>query len=227
LEFAAVVVKKEFSMKTRHGLFFGFAVPAMVATVMLAGLAACRTTLESDFKVTSEGDGCVITGYTGPGGDVIIPAEIQGLPVRVIGDYAFEDCTSLVSVTIPDSVTRIGNGAFFCCINLASVTIPDSVTRIGNGAFFCCKSLASVTIPDSVTRIGDSAFRMSGLTSVIIPDSVTFIGENAFSECTGLENVTISLVTKREWNDSGQFAGCKLSLAAQQALKDAGYPRSF
>jgi len=75
-----------------------------------------------------------------------------------IGDWAFYGCSSLQSVTIPDSVTSIGDRAFGSCESLQSVTIPDSVTSIGNFAFAGCSSLQSVTIPDSVTNIGNCVF---------------------------------------------------------------------
>ena len=61
-----------------------------------------------------------------------------------IAGRAFNYCTGLTSVTIPDSVTSIGYGAFSCCDGLTSVTIPDSVTSIGNSAFFDCESLSEV-----------------------------------------------------------------------------------
>ena len=71
---------------------------------------------------------------------------------------AFDDCTSLTSITIPDSVTTIGERAFRGCSCLTSVTIPNSVMTIGNSAFSHCSSLTSITIPDSVTKIGCMAF---------------------------------------------------------------------
>ena len=106
--------------------------------------------------------------------------------VASIGNYAFYNCTSLESITIPEGVTSIGLGVFENCSDLASVTIPDSVTEIGDGAFYDCESLASITIPDGVTSIGDSAFGCTSLTSITIPNSVTSIGAYAFAYCSSL-----------------------------------------
>ena len=86
----------------------------------------------------------------------------------VIGDGAFEGCSYLQSITIPDSVTSIGDMAFNGCDSLQYITIPDSVTSIGVSAFLMCSSLQSITIPDSVTSIGDGAF--SCCTSLIKVD---------------------------------------------------------
>ncbi|MBQ7646069.1 MAG: leucine-rich repeat domain-containing protein, partial [Clostridia bacterium] len=109
-----------------------------------------------------------------------------------IANYAFEYCSSLVSVTIPDGLTTIGDYAFPYCRSLASVTIGNSVTTIGDYAFYDCGSLESVTIGDSVTTIGNSAFRdCISLASVTIPDSVTTIGGSAFEDCDNLASVTI------------------------------------
>ena len=75
---------------------------------------------------------------------VEIPAEIDGLPVTTIGNDAFWGCTSLTSVTIPDSVTEMGWGVFSECTSLESITIPDSVTKIGYSAFYQCTRLTDV-----------------------------------------------------------------------------------
>ena len=110
----------------------------------------------------------------------------------VIDTDSFRNCRSLTSVTIPDNVTEIGSYAFYLCSSLKSVTIGNSVTSIGNYAFRNCTSLTSVTIPDSVTSIGHSAFNQCrSLTSVTIPDSVTSIGNYAFYYCSSLTSVTI------------------------------------
>ena len=109
-----------------------------------------------------------------------------------IGNYAFQNCSSLTFLNIPNSVTSIGNYAFIGCTRLTSVTIPNSVTSIRGGAFSGCSSLTSVTIPNSVTSIGEEAFKScSSLTSVIIGNSVTSISRRTFSGCSSLTSVTI------------------------------------
>ena len=107
-----------------------------------------------------------------------------------IGNSAFAYCSSLTSVTLPESVTSIGSSAFFDCISLTSVTLPEDVTSIGNSAFAYCSSLTSVTLPEGVTSIGNSAFAYcSSLTSVTLPEGVTSIGNDAFCQCVSLKEV--------------------------------------
>ena len=114
--------------------------------------------VEQTFTCTLNNGAITITDYnTAAGNTVVIPATINGYPVTGIGQYAFEYCPSLTSVTIPNSVTTIGSDAFSDCPSLTSVTIGTNVTSIGQGAFAEC-GLTSVTIPNNVTSIGGDAF---------------------------------------------------------------------
>ena len=106
--------------------------------------------------------------------------------------YAFNGCSGLTSITIPNSVKDIGAVAFADCTSLTNIAIPNSVTTIGSQAFYGCAGLTSVTIGNSVTSIINQAFRgCSSLTSVTIPKSVTNIGQAAFCDCSGLTSLIV------------------------------------
>ena len=128
--------------------------------------------------------------------NLTIPSDIAE-----IKNCAFFGCTSLTSVTIPDSVNgSIGSSAFEGCSRLTSVTIGNSVTQIKESAFSGCNSLKSVTIGNSVKSIGAEAFSSCGsLTSVTIGNSVTSIGAQAFYDCTG-ELIVNSKIVETDYN---------------------------
>ena len=130
----------------------------------------------------------------GPYGDynkAIKTVKIQN-GVTSIGDYAFDNCTSLTSIEIPSGVTSIGDGAFAYCTSLTSIEIPSGVTSIRDHAFDNCTSLTSIEIPSGVTSIGNSAFKnCTSLASIEIPSSVTSIGNEAFAYCTNLTSIEI------------------------------------
>ena len=110
-----------------------------------------------DYEYTISDGEVTITNYIGEGGDVVIPAELEGIPVATIGELAFYDNHYLTSVTIPESVTSIGRMAFAECYNLTSVIIPETVTLIGDIAFESCRNLTRLTIPASVIYVGSGA----------------------------------------------------------------------
>ena len=143
--------------------------------------------------------------------------------VTSIGFEAFWGCSSLTSITIPNSVTSIDNRAFYECSSLTSITIPNSVTSIKNYAFYNCSSLTSITIPNSVTSIDEYTFwNCSSLTSITIPNSVTSIGNYAFSGCSSLTSITIgnSVTSISEY----AFSGCSsLTSVVWNAKNCAGW----
>ena len=154
-----------------------------------------------------------LVGYTGMTDEnLIIPATFQhdGVWYRVtdIGPSAFENCSNLVSITIPDSATSISYAAFYQCSSLTKITIPDSIASIDDWAFYGCASLASIAIPDSVTSIGEGAFcSCTSLESVTIPNSVSSMEDQVFDSCTSLASITIGSGVNSMGD--GVFSGCK------------------
>jgi hypothetical protein len=147
--------------------------------------------LAGDFAFTDNGAAATITGYVGAGGAVTIPSAIGGHPVTSIGRGAFYLNTSLTSVTIPTSVTRIVSIAFQGCSSLTNVTLPNNVTDIGEGVFLGCVKLSSVTIPSGLTTLRTSVFAgCTALTTVTIPSTITTIEDGAFYSCTGLKSIS-------------------------------------
>ena len=169
-------------------------VPLFLIIVTLPLLVGgCGEKDVTSLKYEIKGDSITITGCDKKvSGAFAIPATIEGKVVTNIGHGAFKFCSSLTSITIPDSVTSIGVGAFSDCSNLRSITIGDSVTSIDGFAFARCSNLKIIMIPDSVTSIGRDAFiRCTSLTSIIIAEGVTDIGSRAFNRCASLTAVTL------------------------------------
>lgn len=147
---------------------------------------------------------------------ITIPQKVQWngaeYSVTGIGVQAFDYCSKLVSVHIPESVVSIGKLAFFNCSSLRSIHIPESVTSIGDNAFRNCSSLSSINIPKHVTSFGKGVFLdCSKLASVSIADGVTGLGTGTFKNCVFLTSIHIPGSVKEIGYDS--FWGCR-SLAS-------------
>ena len=137
-------------------------------------------------------DSVVISGYSGDAAHLPIPPRIEGYPVTSVNAWAFYGNKSLVSITLPNTITYIGKNAFYQCEKLARIHIPDSVTSIDQQAFSECTSLISISVPNSVKFIGAGAFSYcSKLTNAILPEKLTSIENFTFNECTSLAELTI------------------------------------
>ena len=123
--------------------------------------------------------------------DIEIPETLGGFPVTAIGSSAFQGCTALRKVTIPDSVTSIGNCAFSNLSNLTTLSLGKSIKTIGTYAFFTCNHLPSVTIPQSVTSIGYLAFACCGMHTLTIKGPIESMGSHVFAYCPDLESITL------------------------------------
>lgn len=145
------------------------------------------------YKVTNESPKEVkVYKYDGkkPKGALDIPAKVSDYTVTSIGEKAFDSCSGLTNITIPNGVTSIGMSAFNNCYALTNIIISNSVTSIGEKAFYNCYALTNIIIPNGVTSIGRGAFgNCYSLISVNIPAGVEIIDANTFFGCSGLESV--------------------------------------
>ncbi|MEI7923839.1 MAG: leucine-rich repeat domain-containing protein [Planctomycetota bacterium] len=127
-----------------------------------------------------------ITSYQGAAAKVVIPATINGTPVKEIAGSAFANHTEITSLVIPGSVTNIDNNAFSGLTHLTNVQFGTGLTSIGDSAFRDASLLKEVKFPNSLISIGDNAFRHSGLQGVTFGKNVGSIGVSAFADNTAM-----------------------------------------
>ena len=176
-----------------------FLAVAMLLTLLPAAAFAAPAP-ESDFEYGASNGRAIIRKYKGAGGTVEIPATLGGYPVTGMKMQAFIECTSLKSVSMPESMTSIGNGAFAGCTGLESVKLPAGLKSIGENAFYSCTSLTSVVIPDKVTSIGSLAFfGCLKLESITIPAGITNLASSFVYGCTNLKKIEFK-GTQAQWN---------------------------
>lgn len=157
-----------------------------------------------DFTYTTSNGAVTITGYTGAGGAVVIPAEIDGMPVRVLVPAAFVENATITSISVPRTVTSIGNNAFAYCERLETITVDAANADYASvGGILFNKAVTdllrcpvakagAISIPASVRNIATDAFdRCSNVTSIVLPNGLQSIGFNAFRSCSGITSITV------------------------------------
>ena len=144
-----------------------------------------------------------ITKYKGTDESIVIPSEIDGKKVTVIGSSAFYGFKSLKNIEIPDGITSIESYAFCQCWSITSLSVPESVTSIGTGAFRFCGDLKEIKLPSNLTVLSDSLFgadaNLEYITfgdaektdTVIIPETVQKIGNYVFMNCEKIKNIKL------------------------------------
>jgi hypothetical protein len=198
-------------------------IAALVGLLLLGAPIA-----HAQYTYTTNNGTITVTGYTGSNSSIVIPSNINGLPVTSIGTSRFSYTYTFTNVTIPGSITNIGNFAFTGCSALVTVSLTNGLVSIGANAFQVCSQLASVNIPSTVTNVGSSAFSNDhnlvnltiedgvtsiagafggiGVTNLVIPGSVTNI--SGFSGCTGLGSVIIGNENSPSTIGNSAFSSC-------------------
>lgn len=132
-------------------------------------------------------------------------------PISSVGDNAFDGCTTLLRISLPDSVKRIGQYAFNGCPNLAGEIDFSKISEIDHTAFQGCSSLSGILDLSNVTSIGSNAFNgCSGFTGSIDLSNVTSIGQSAFMGCSGLTGA-LTLSSQLSTVPEGAFSSCSFS----------------
>lgn len=209
MSYRRVILEMKIFQFLRTGLFI---IPAIF-------LGSAEAALFENLTYTTDGTSVTITSCSGTPASIVIPSEIEGLPVKAItglGSAAgpIGPRNSVTSVSIPEGVTTIGPRVFHNFAFLQSITLPDSVTELGDEAFLNCKALAtadlpeglntltltrtfygctglsSVNLPDGITTLVGTFYNCTSLTSIVLPPSVTTLQE-AFSNCSNLTSVNL------------------------------------
>lgn len=131
---------------------------SLISVLSLLMLVLCIPALAESTDWNYDANYAILRGYDGAGGDVVVPAEIDGFTVDVIGINVFKGDT-ITSLTLPETVLELRSNAVASCEKMTSVTLPQSLVVINRMNFFSCNALSEVTIPASVRYIGDTSFR--------------------------------------------------------------------
>ena len=149
----------------------------MAETVLIDGLYYSLGTTTATLVKDQTSGNSVYGSYI----NVTVPASVYynnyTYPVTTIGSSAFESCSNLQSVTLPNSITAINSSAFYYCTKLGSVNLPEGLTSISQYAFYKC-NLDTIVIPSTVTSIGSKAFQGNPTTSVTWMPKTCSIGSD-------------------------------------------------
>ena len=173
-------------------------VHAVYTTLVIGGQCGDSLSWEynddtSTLTISGTGEMYDYDNHGGPWCGYVINSLVVEPGVTSIGDCAFDECTTLKSVSLPTTLERIGDFAFCSCTSLTTVRLPNSISIIEYSVFSSCYSLESVNLPDSLTVIDFNLFLdCRSLTNICIPKNVTEVTGSAFGLCTSLTEISVA-----------------------------------
>ncbi|WP_243136695.1 leucine-rich repeat protein [Acetobacterium paludosum] len=208
------------------GTTFSVAGADSVATAIgdygLTATVTANFAVKNRYKIDVDG---VITAYSGPGGELVVPGTIDGTTVIGIKSEAFSSNDSLTKVTLPDTIKNFSENCFMSCTKLQTINIPKALTSIPLDCFNSCYNLETVTIPTeaSVQTIGVNAFNFTKLKTIALSVTVISIGNYAFRGCNQLTTVTFTANSQLKTIGKDAFAGTGLTtLSLPKSLTSLG-----
>ncbi len=225
-------------MKNPKLLAIPVAILIAVIAIVLLLLPAPEAPVEGYFTYSVENKQVTIKSCDKTaGGEIVVPAEVDGYPVVSIGSYAFEGCSDITGITLPGSITGIQMYAFKDCTSLERINIPKSVTTIEVNAFNTCSKLESISVDNSNPYYSSDSFGVlfnKNQTVLLrapmalpahypIPKTVTGISERAFFGCANLVDISIpDGITTLEWYT---FSNCTslVNVVIPKSLTSVGY----
>lgn len=151
------------------------------------------------FKLNEDEKSYTVSDYTGPGTELVIPSEYEGLPVTTVKELDISD-SDVERVVLPDSIIEIGEYAMSSS-KVSSVVVSANLEVIGDCAFSDCIYLTEIQLPDGLHTIGGSAFSGAGLTSVTLPSTVKQMDMNSFGAMPNLTEATITCAGGRAFKE--------------------------
>ena len=206
-------------MKLRVLILSAILMAALFTGASMDVHAASQVAADYTYRIGANGD-IAITGYRGSPGEIVIPAQIDGKPVRSVAKEAFfnngnvvkailpeglgkieasafQGAYNLEEIVLPNTLRIIEAGAFNSCGKLKSITIPQGVTTIAENTFFRCLQLTEANLPLGLKSIESKAFAVTGLIELDFPLGLEIIGDHAFYGNRYLKEITLPNTVKR------------------------------
>ncbi len=201
--------------RSLFGKTLAAALLCLVVSVLVP--AQVRALQDGDFTYEQTATTVTITGYTGAGGVVTIPAKIDNRVVVRIGESSFENNQTITKVVLPEGLIEIYPFAFSGCTNLASVSFPSTLFYLAQGAFANCP-LTSVDLPEGLHEIEESTFAGARFTTVTIPKGLVFVNRLSFERCMNLQTIKVAEGNETFFSQDGLLCECNDRTGYQKQL---------